>query len=187
MRGGGGGLELLEKRPPNPRPQGPFALPTPRGIGIPCLIFTPRGIEQQLKIFCDVAAAPRLHHLVPPHLTIPCFHKPLKHNVAVPISAQKVRIRPGKGKGKSDGWFPQPLTHNTWRVCTEDPETKLPMHSLCPKREWEREWYGVTTPNIVSGRFFFLLGQHLPLLGRLRKWLWQSPCGPLIGIQMILW
>ena len=29
------------------------------------------------------------------------------------ISVQKVRIRPGKGKGKSDGWFPQPLTHNT--------------------------------------------------------------------------
>ena len=29
------------------------------------------------------------------------------------ISVQKGRIRPGKGKGKSDGWFPQPLTHNT--------------------------------------------------------------------------
>ena len=23
------------------------------------------------------------------------------------ISVQKVKIRPGKGKGKSDGWFPQ--------------------------------------------------------------------------------
>ena len=68
------------------------------------------------------------------------------------ISVQKVGIRPGKGKGKSDGWFPQPLTHNTRRVCTKDPETKLPMHSLCPTREWEREWCGVTTPNIVSGQ-----------------------------------
>ena len=48
------------------------------------------------------------------------------------ISVQKVRIRPGKGKGKSDGWFPQPLTHNTRRVCTDDPENKLPMHSFCP-------------------------------------------------------
>ena len=66
------------------------------------------------------------------------------------IDVQKVRIRPGKGKGKSDGWFPQPLTHNTRRVCTDDPETKLTMHSLCPTREWEREWYGITTPNIVS-------------------------------------
>ena len=66
------------------------------------------------------------------------------------ISVQKVRIRPGKGKGKSHGWLPQPLTHNTRRVCTDDPETKLPMHSLCPTREREREWYAVATPNIVS-------------------------------------
>ena len=65
------------------------------------------------------------------------------------ISVQKVRIRPGKGKGKSGGWFPQPLTHNTRRVCIDDPETKLPMHSLCSTREGEREWYGVTTPNII--------------------------------------
>ena len=48
------------------------------------------------------------------------------------ISVQKVRVRPGKGKGKSDGWFPQPLTHNTRRVCTDDPENKLPMHSHVP-------------------------------------------------------
>ena len=27
------------------------------------------------------------------------------------ISVQKVRVRPGKGKGKSDGWFPQPGPH----------------------------------------------------------------------------
>ena len=46
------------------------------------------------------------------------------------ISVHNVRMRPGKGKGKSDGWFAQPLTHNTRRVCTDDPETKLPMHSL---------------------------------------------------------
>ena len=104
------------------------------------------------------------------------------------IGVQKVRIRPGKGKRKLDGWYPQPLTHNTRRVCTEDPETKLPMHSLCPTREWERDCHAVTTPNIVSGQglLFFLLGQHSPLLGRPRKWLRQSPWGPLTGIQMIL-
>ena len=68
------------------------------------------------------------------------------------ISVQQVRIKPGKGTGKTDLWFPQPLTHNTRRVRTEDPDTKLPMHSLCPKREWEREWYRVTTPNIISGQ-----------------------------------
>ena len=55
------------------------------------------------------------------------------------ISVQKVRIRPGKGKGKSAGWFPHSLTHNTHRVCTEDPKTKLSMQWLCPKREWEGE------------------------------------------------
>ena len=84
------------------------------------------------------------------------------------ISVQKVRIRPGKGKGKSDGWFPQPLTHNTRRVCTDDPENKLPMHSLCPTREWEREWYGVTTPNIIfraGGESFSIWGNPPPYWG----------------------
>ena len=55
------------------------------------------------------------------------------------IIVQKVRGRPVKGKGKSDGWFPQPLNGNTRRLCTDNPETKLCMHSLCPTREWERE------------------------------------------------
>ena len=84
-----GGVELLEKRPPDPLPQRAFALPTPREIRIPCLMFTPRGVEQQLKNFCDdflVAAAPRLHHLVPAPFAIPCFDKPPRHNVAVPIN-----------------------------------------------------------------------------------------------------
>ena len=44
------------------------------------------------------------------------------------ISVQKVTIRLGKRKEETDGWFPQPITHNTRRVCTEDPKTKLPMH-----------------------------------------------------------
>ena len=70
----------------------------------------------------------------------------------VMISVQYLKIRPGKGRGKSDCWFPQPLTHNTRRTCTDNPKTKLPMHSLCSRRECEREWYGVTTPNIFSGQ-----------------------------------
>ena len=87
------------------------------------------------------------------------------------ISLQKVRIRPGKGKGKSDGWFPQPVTHNTLWVCTDAPETKLPMQSLCPTREWEREWYGVTTPNMISGRgvILFSFGATPPLIGEVKK------------------
>ena len=88
-------MQLLEKRPPDTLPQGAFALPTPREIRIPCLIFTPRGVEQQLKNFCEdffVAAAQRLHHLPPPHFAIPCFHKPPKHNVAVPINKVEGRL-----------------------------------------------------------------------------------------------
>ena len=73
------------------------------------------------------------------------------HN-SLMTTAEKVRIRPGKGKEKSDGWLPQPLTQNTRRVCTDDPKNKLPMPSLCPIREWEREWYVVTTLNIISGQ-----------------------------------
>ena len=85
------------------------------------------------------------------------------------ISVQKVRIRPGKGKGQSDGWFPQPLTHNTRRVCTDDPENKLPMHSLClMKLKW---------PQIFSVSLSLELGKaatdlkpctqcgHWPMLG----------------------
>ena len=100
------GVELLEERPPQPRPHGAFALPTPGELRIRGLIFTPRGVEKQLQIFRDdffVAAAPWLHHLVPPHLAIPCFHKPPKHNVAVPINKVEGRLgganRGGGGVG----------------------------------------------------------------------------------------
>ena len=97
------------------------------------------------------------------------------------ISVQNVRIRPGKGKGKSDGSFPQALTHNTRWVCTEDPETQLPMHSLCPTREWEREWYGVTTRNIISGQgvIIFPFGATPPLIGEAEEVVPPSPLGAL--------
>ena len=105
---------------------------------------------------------------------------PKPHNPLM-ISVQKVRIRPGKGKGKSDGWFPQPLTHNTHRVCTDDPKTKLPMHSLCPTREWEREWYGVTTPNIISeqGMIIFPFEATPPLIGEAEEVVAAEPLGAL--------
>ena len=95
------------------------------------------------------------------------------------ISVQKVRVRTGKGKGKSDGWFPQPLNHNTCRVCTDDPENKLPMHSVCPTMEWEREWYGVTTPNIISGQgvILFPLGATPPLIGEAAEVVAAEPLG----------
>ena len=90
------GVELLEERPPHPRPQGALALPPAGERRILGLLLTARGVEKELKILCDdffVAAAPRLHHLVPPHLTIPCLHKPPKHNVAVPINKVEGRLR----------------------------------------------------------------------------------------------
>ena len=60
-------------------------------------------------------------------------HQPLM------ISVQKARNRPGKGKGKTDDWFRQPFNHNTRLVYTDNPGTKLPIHSLCDTREGERE------------------------------------------------
>ena len=55
------------------------------------------------------------------------------------ISVQNARIGLGKGKGKTDDWFPQPFSRNTRLVYTNDPETKLPIHSLFDTREGERE------------------------------------------------
>ena len=53
-------------------------------------------------MLCDdffVAAAPHLHHLVPPHLAIPCFRKPPEHNVAVPINIVEGPLGGGKPLG----------------------------------------------------------------------------------------
>ena len=103
------------------------------------------------------------------------------HPLDLMISVQKVRIRLGKGKGKSDGWFPEPFTHNSRRVCqcTDDTGTKLPMHFLCPTREWERDWYGVTTPNIVSGQgvILFPFGATPPLIGQAEEVVAAKPMG----------
>ena len=46
----------------------------------------------------------------------------------------------------------QPLTHNNRRVYTEDPETKLPMHSLCPTREWDMSGMGSPLPTLFRGK-----------------------------------
>ena len=58
------GVELLEERPPHPRPQGALALPTPRELKIPGLIFTPRGVEKQLKRFATTFSSPLLHAFI---------------------------------------------------------------------------------------------------------------------------
>ena len=105
-------VELLEERPPHTRPQGAVALPTPGELTIPGLIFTPRGVEKQLKIIRDdffVAAAPCLHHLVPPHLAIPCFHKPPKHNVAVPTNKVEERLGGANPTGGGVGVAHHPI------------------------------------------------------------------------------
>ena len=89
------GWNFLKRAPPTPDPK-VLLLCQRRGRAILGLLLTPRGVEQELKILCGdffVAAAPRLHHLVPPHLTIPCLHKPPKHNVAVPINKVEGRLR----------------------------------------------------------------------------------------------
>ena len=88
-------MEVLEERPPDPQPRGAFALPTPGEIRIPCLIFTPPGVEKQLKIFANTFSSPL------PHAFITLFHptsqssvsrSPPKQNVAVPINKVEVRL-----------------------------------------------------------------------------------------------
>ena len=83
------------------------------------------------------------------------------------IRVQKVRIRPCKGSGKTDGWLPQQVTHNTRRVCADYPETKFPIHCRCPTKEWEREWFGVTNTNIFLGQrvILFPFGAKPPDIG----------------------
>ena len=88
------GCKFVQQAVPHLEPVAAYCVPQwPVASG---LLLTPRGVEKELKILCDdffVAAAPRLHHLVPPHLTIPCLHKPPKHNVVVPINKVEGRLR----------------------------------------------------------------------------------------------
>ena len=63
------GVEHLEERPPHPRPQVALALPTPGELTIPGLIFTPRGVEKQLKSFATTFSSQL------PHAFITLFHR----------------------------------------------------------------------------------------------------------------
>ena len=53
------------------------------------------------------------------------------------------------------------------------------MHSLCPTREWEREWHGVTTPNIFSGQglIIFPFGATPPFIGEAKEVVAAEPLG----------
>ena len=53
------------------------------------------------------------------------------------------------------------------------------MHSLCSTREWEREWYAVTTPNIVSGQgvILFPFGAKPPHIGEAEEVVAAEPMG----------
>ena len=53
------------------------------------------------------------------------------------------------------------------------------MHSLCPTRDWEREWYGVTAPNIISGHGVipFSFWASTPLIGEAEEVVVAEPMG----------
>ena len=53
------------------------------------------------------------------------------------------------------------------------------MHSVCPTKEWEGEWHGVTTPNIVLGRWVILFpfGATPPLIGEAEEVVEAEPIG----------
>ena len=90
------GLNFLKRGPPTPDPKVLLLCHRRGSAGSLACSSVRAALEKNLLILCDdffVAAAPRLHHLVPPHLTIPCLHKPPKHNVAVPINKVEWRLR----------------------------------------------------------------------------------------------
>ena len=107
------GWNFLKRGPPTPNPKELLLCQRQGKLRIPGLILTPRGVEKQLKIFRDdffVATAPCLHHLVPPHLPIPCFHKPSKHNVADPINKVEGRLGGANPVGGGVGVAHHPMT-----------------------------------------------------------------------------
>ena len=90
------GWNFLKRGPPTPDPKVLLLCHRRGSAGSLACSSLRAALKRSSKIFCDdffVAAAPRLHHLVPPHLTIPCLHKPPKHNVAVPINKVEGRLR----------------------------------------------------------------------------------------------
>ena len=60
------------------------------------------------------------------------------------ISVEKVRIRPGRGKGKSDGWFPQPLTQRT-------PKPSSPCTPFAPQGSGIVSGMGSPLPTLFQG------------------------------------
>ena len=53
------------------------------------------------------------------------------------------------------------------------------MQTPCPTREWEREWYGITTPKILSGQgvILFPFGATPPLIGEAEEVAAAEPLG----------
>ena len=89
------GWNFLKRGPPTPDPK--VLLLCQRRGSPGSLACSPlrTALKRSSKNFCEdffVAAAPRLHHLVPLHLTIPCLHKPPKHSVAVHINKVEGRL-----------------------------------------------------------------------------------------------
>ena len=67
------------------------------------------------------------------------------------ISVQKVRIRPGKGKGKTDGWFPHPLTHNTRAgSALRTPKPSSPCTPFAPQGSGSMSGVGSALPTLTT-------------------------------------
>ena len=67
------------------------------------------------------------------------------------ISVQKVRIRPGKGKGKSDGWFPNPLPTTPAASALRAPKPSPPCTPFAPQGSGSVSGMGSPLPTLFPG------------------------------------
>ena len=91
------GWNFLKRGPPTPDPKVLLLCHRRGSAGSLACSSLRAALKRSSKFFATTFSSPLphalIHHLVPPHLTIPCLHKPPKHNVAVPINKVEGRLR----------------------------------------------------------------------------------------------
>ena len=68
------------------------------------------------------------------------------------ISVQKVRVRPGKGKAKTNGWFPPHLTTTSAGCALRTPEASSPCILFAPQGGGSVSGMESRLPTLIRGR-----------------------------------